>query len=150
MILAIGPRYAKPLDNTVVLDVHHRTTGGGVSVLLDDLAVKKLADFMSQPLPHGHHSVNCTQTTAIFTWDYTLLKVAIFWRGSGRTARITLAADQVRALVTWFRDKALAYEWDGWLRPEDVPTSFHDHVRVGGQLVQPCRLCELKKGTPAL
>jgi hypothetical protein len=55
MIVQLGARYARPLDDTTVLNVFHRTTDGGISVLLERDEFHTLAQWLAGqwPVPGG-------------------------------------------------------------------------------------------------
>lgn len=141
MILSFGPRYAKPLDNTMIMSVWHRTTDGAVSVLLDDLSVESLTDWLEGD--ECSLTINDLQTSAVMIREFGYVHFAISWHGSGRTRRITLTEVQAEALAKWLRTEALTYQWNGWLAPADVPAPYHDHTKING-IKEWCRLCHLK------
>jgi hypothetical protein len=141
-ILQFGPRYTRPLDHTMIMSVFHRTTGGDVSILLDDLSVTALARWLVEPT--GTHQINDLQTTAFFTRQDSNVIVSVQWNGSRRGQKIVLSLEDVAAVHMWLMDEALTYRWPGWLRPSDVPGSYHDHVKINGRQ-EPCRLCKIRK-----
>lgn len=142
MVLNFGPRYAKPVDNTMIMSVFHKTTDGSVSVLIDDLSAVALADWLdSNSLDHMIYD---TQTTAYLLREFGYVHIAISWNGSGRTARITITDVQAEVLAKWLRTEALTYEWNGWLEPLAVPVTYHGHISRHG-VPDPCRLCDMKK-----
>lgn len=55
MIVELSARYARPLDDTTVLNVFHRTTDGGISVLLERDEFHTLAQWLAGqwPAPGG-------------------------------------------------------------------------------------------------
>lgn len=141
-VLQFGPRYTRPIDHTMVMSVFHRTTGGDVSVLLDDLSAKALARWLAEPA--GTHQINDLQTTAFFTFQDSKVIVSVQWNGSRRGQKIVLSVEDVAGVHMWLMDEALTYRWPGWLRPTDVPGAHHGHVKINGRQ-EPCRLCKIRK-----
>lgn len=148
--LEIGPRYARPLDNTVVWEVFHDTTGGGVAVLLDDQDMVKVMNWLTdEDLPwDGDLEFRQPQTTMVLhkrvhnmTQD-EVLDIRISWNGSGRAMEMTALGTQVDDLSK-FIARAILGEWPGWLDPMDVAPQMHGHLYVMGTR-QHCRLCVLQ------
>lgn len=153
VIFQVGPRYNPPVDNTLIMEVTHRTIGHGVSVLMDDADVRLFLGWLEADEWESSYEIPDTQTTAVVRkrqHSMTLqdvLDFTISWNGSGRTREITLTYPQIQELVE-FLTTALGPEgWSGWLPPTEVSGLFHGHVWRSGVLVTPCRLCELQRAS---
>lgn len=138
MILQLGARYVRPMDDTTVMSVFHRTIDGSVSVLLerDDFTV--LAQWLrgeavdavtGGPRPGVEHDLHYrerivrqhvlafrgTQTKAVLSRPVLAggMDVRIYWNGSGRTTRVHLDDAQVRELAAWAAERD-AQGWAAW------------------------------------
>jgi hypothetical protein len=138
--LECGPRYRKPIDNTMCFGLAHKTTGGYVGVLMDDEDVSEFVRFLEGDALSFH--MQCSQTYMQAASGPYGLAVKVAWN-SGRSRTAVLDGAQVAELLQFMRE-ALAGKWVGWLDPADVPPTFHGHVYVDGELLQPCRLCMIK------
>lgn len=160
VIFQVGPRYNPPVDNTLIMEVTHRTMGNGVSVLMDDSDVRLFVEWLSiEDEWESSYVIADTQTTATVRkrvhsmTEEDLLDISISWNGSGRTREITLKLPQIRELVTFLTTALSPEGWAGWLPPLAVPSTYHGHVwRVVERLehmnrreMEPCRLCELQR-----
>lgn len=149
-ILEFGPRYSPALDNTMNMSIHHRTTDGGVGILMDHEDAARLLAWLSDDVDSwtGTLEIKDIQTTAELarrTGSMTmeeLVDVRIWWHGSKRARSYVLTPRQL-AIVVEFLQEALAGRWEGWLAPEDVPMFHHGHVTTNG-VKAPCKLCDLK------
>lgn len=143
LVVQLGARYAKPYDDTTILSVSHRTTGGAVSVLLERGEFHALAVWLAEPAPgpgrseedflpeiprpvEYHRSIRHTavqfevhdlQTTATITkYNGTTdlaLAVSIAWNGSGRQRGAVLDHAAAKQLLDFVTD-ADTHGWTGW------------------------------------
>src|SRR5690349_20930230 len=104
VIFQVGPRYNPPVDNTMILEVTHRTIGNGVSVLMDDSDVRLFVEWLAtEDEWESSYVISDTQTMAVFCkrvhgpTGEVELDVSISWKGSGRTRRAALTYGQHRA-----------------------------------------------------
>jgi hypothetical protein len=118
MILQLGPRYDPPLDDTTILQLFHKTTDGGVSVLLERDAFQALAMVLNASST-GEWTHNDGQTAARIIWlailghDGGCAMVTIKWNGSGRYRTVKLKENQFetfRAIVANMAREG----WPGW------------------------------------
>lgn len=158
MVLQFGPRYRKPVDNTLVVSIFQATTGGDVSIVMDDEAVTALVNWFQSGVYEFRH-VGVQTTLEVWSeWDSLhqedVTHFRIMWQGSGRSREVALTERHLSQVIAWLTTDALGYIWEGWLKPEDVPPAYHGHVRVTGTTgyvtvpvsgaVVPCRLCAIR------
>lgn len=125
--LEMSPRYARrAYDDTTVVQVAHRTTGGSVSVLFERDDFATFARWLADPGENRWVFVS-GQTTAVFEkgdfrYEYLKtevvspqgLRVEIRWNSSGgRSVSALLSSDGRSALLEWVADKD-SNGWEGW------------------------------------
>lgn len=148
MVLQFGPRYRRPVDNTLNISIFQATTGGEVSINLDDLEVATLAGWLRDG--HDAHTVHSGQVTmeAFRDWDEHMdaevVHIRIGWTSGGRTREVALSERDAERVRVWLEEEALTFDWTGWVEPVNVSVPYHGHVTISGVL-QPCRLCTLQR-----
>lgn len=110
-VLEFTARYARPYDDTTIMNVFHRTTDGGVSVLLEREDIGRVADWFRNPV--SVLRLDDLQTEASLTPDGELAGVSIRWKGSGRTSSVILS-DEGRSEVSSWLAHIDAHGWEGW------------------------------------
>ncbi len=117
MILEFCSRYARPQDDMTVMNVFHRTTDGGVSVLLEREDIRPLANWFAGTKPFlapvTLMELDGTQTRAVFKDYGPTVGVTVAWKGSGRARSVTLSGEDRRAVAAWL-DHIDRNGWEGW------------------------------------
>lgn len=111
LIWELHARYARPYDDTTILNVFHRTLDGGVSVLLERPVFHELAVALASE--RGEFTVKGVQTSAHLSWTEQGLFTRIWWHGSGRASEMRLDADQLQTVRAAMANMD-AIGWAGW------------------------------------
>lgn len=137
-ILQLGPRTARPgKSRELVLQVFHRTTGGGVSVLIEEGQVDVLARWFTGTEPVTHHEGGhpplgpqpdgSFQEPTIYFREFTVVPSAFTLRDLQTTARAS-TGDNGGCTV--------AIGWNGSGRTRSATLSGEDRRAVGGFLTR--------------
>lgn len=111
-VLQFGPRYTRPVDDTTMLSVFHRTLDGGVGVLLEREAIPAIAEWLDDS--SDEMLLRGVQTFSVwrkFPSGYITVKCE--WHGSGRARTVSLSARDAKS-VYWWLTKIDRDGWDGW------------------------------------
>lgn len=116
-VLEFGPRYRRPQDDTIIMSVFHRTTGHGVSWLIERDAVVEMADRLAS----SWDSVLETRRDMLrITRADGFTVVRITQGGSGQARSISLTRARADQAAGWLRDKD-AHGWTGWRSGRSTP-----------------------------
>lgn len=116
-VIQFGPRYNPPVDATMSLSIFHRTTDGGISVLLDVDRVRELHEYLDMENA-GNFIVRDIQTSlVVFQEEDGTTFFRTYWNGSGRSKLIYVSDEDTGRLYEWLGN-ALAGKWNGWKHGE--------------------------------
>lgn len=112
-VLEFGPRFNPPIDDTMSLRIFHRTTDGGISVLLTVEQVRELRDYLDMENA-GNHTVRDNQTSlVVYQEDDGTTFFRTYWNGSGRSKLIYVSDEDTGRIYEWLGG-ALEGKWNGW------------------------------------
>lgn len=113
-VLEFGPRYTRmAYDDTMIVQLFHRTLGGGVSVLLERYHFADFARWLSSD-ERVWSFEDLTHEARFLRTEDGGMKVSIRWYSASGTSRsVVLSSEAVTHLRTWVADKE-ANGWEGW------------------------------------
>ena len=128
-ILEIGPKYNRPQDDTTILSVFQRTTGGGGSFLLERPQFTGLAAWLSGDRAQPFELKDRSHYLTLFT-DGRLLHIGTGWlSASGGKVSLYLDAPETHRLTAWAVERD-AFGWEGWKSgcPVEMRDQWHQRV----------------------
>jgi hypothetical protein len=113
-VLQFGPRYARlAYDDTTVISLFHRTTGGNVSVLLERYHFADFARWLAAGERIWHYE-GLTHDGRFTRTEDGGMEVKIRWHSASGTSRsVILTPGAVADLLVWVADKD-TNGWEGW------------------------------------
>lgn len=109
-VFQLGPRYTRPYDDTTVLSVFHRTTGGGVSWLIEE---GRLAIFAEWLMAYDVEITDIDSFLRIQREDGGTRIRCGYRSASGSRRSVLLSTAQRDRAVEWIMDKD-EHGWEGW------------------------------------
>jgi hypothetical protein len=112
-VLQFGPRFNPPIDATMILNIFHRTTDGGISVLLELDKVRALHEYLDMEDAGNFIACDVQTTLVVYQEEDGTTFFRTYWNGSGRSKLIYVSDEDTGRLYEWLGD-ALAGNWNGW------------------------------------